>query len=115
MGFYAWRRRPSSKRALWEVTIAAVLRLLLVERDERRRRLPESLSGSLKMSAHLRREGIEVARMHRRTAHACQRVARVSPERNGSAEPSRCRRRRIWSIRVERLETLRGRRPRFQR
>ncbi|QSE86067.1 IS3 family transposase (plasmid) [Rhodococcus koreensis] len=60
--FYAWRSRPLSKRALWDATITAVLASYYVERDEHGRRRPESLYGSLKMWAHLRRQGIEVAR-----------------------------------------------------
>lgn len=60
--FYAWRSRPLSKRALWDATVTAVLASYYVERDEHGRRKPESLYGSLKMWAHLRRQGIEVAR-----------------------------------------------------
>ena len=60
--FYAWLSRPLSKRALWDATITAVLASYYVERDEHGRRRPESLYGSLKMWAHLRRQGIEVAR-----------------------------------------------------
>lgn len=60
--FYAWRSRPLSKRALWDATITAVLASYYVDRDEHGRRRPESLYGSLKMWAHLRRQGIEVAR-----------------------------------------------------
>ncbi|KHJ73940.1 hypothetical protein QR64_04225 [Rhodococcus sp. Chr-9] len=60
--FYAWRSRPLSKRALWDATITAVLASYYVERDEHGRRKPESLYGSLKMWAHLQRQGIEVAR-----------------------------------------------------
>ncbi len=60
--FYAWLARPLSKRALWDATITAVLASYYVERDEHGRRKPESLYGSLKMWAHLQRQGIEVAR-----------------------------------------------------
>lgn len=60
--FYAWSKRPLSKRALWDATITSVLASYYVERDERGRRKPESLYGSLKMWAHLQRQGIEVAR-----------------------------------------------------
>jgi putative transposase len=51
-----------SRWALWDATITAVLASYYVERDERGRRRPESLYGSLQMWAHLRRQGIEVAR-----------------------------------------------------
>ncbi|RZL77276.1 MAG: hypothetical protein EOP32_25480 [Rhodococcus sp. (in: high G+C Gram-positive bacteria)] len=59
--FYAWLSRPLSRRALWDASITAVLASYCVERDEHGRRRPESLYGSLKMWAHLRCQGIEVA------------------------------------------------------
>ena len=59
--FYAWVDRPPSKRALWDMTITEVL-AGYYEPDANGRRRPESLYGSLKMWAHLNREGIEVAR-----------------------------------------------------
>jgi len=59
--YYARRRRGLSKRALWDTTITEVL-AGYYEPDERGRRCPESLYGSLKMWAHLNREGVEVAR-----------------------------------------------------
>ena len=60
--FYAWLKRPLSARAVWDVTISGVLASYYLERDERGRRKPEALYGSLKMWAHLQRLGIEVAR-----------------------------------------------------
>jgi putative transposase len=59
--YYAWARRAPSKRALWEVTITELL-AGYYEPDEHGRRRPESLYGSLKMWAHLRRLGVPVAR-----------------------------------------------------
>ncbi|CAN5857824.1 hypothetical protein BH23ACT5_BH23ACT5_00850 [soil metagenome] len=59
--FYAWLGRAPSKRSLWDTTITEVLSGYY-EPDEKGRRPPESLYGSLKMWAHLRREGVEVAR-----------------------------------------------------
>jgi putative transposase len=59
--YYAWAGRAPSKRALWEVTITEIM-AGYYEPDEHGRRAPESLYGSLKMWAHLRRQGIEVAR-----------------------------------------------------
>jgi putative transposase len=59
--FYAWQRRPPSQRALWDMTITEVLSGYY-EPDHQGRKRPESLYGSLKMWAHLQREGIEVAR-----------------------------------------------------
>ena len=55
------RPRTPSKRALWDTTITQVL-AGYYEPDEHGRRKPEALYGSLKMWAHLNREGIEVAR-----------------------------------------------------
>ncbi|MFZ0834902.1 MAG: IS3 family transposase [Mycobacterium sp.] len=58
-----WARRASapSKRALWDTTITEIL-AGYYEPDEKGERPPESLYGSLKMWAHLQREGIPVAR-----------------------------------------------------
>ena len=59
--FYAWQKRPPSQRALWDTVITEIL-AGYYEPGEKGRRLPESLYESLKMWAHLNREGIEVAR-----------------------------------------------------
>ena len=59
--FYAWVGRAPSKRALWDATITEIL-AGYYEPDEHGRRKPESLYGSLKMWAHLQREGIPVAK-----------------------------------------------------
>ncbi|WP_109560572.1 IS3 family transposase [Mycolicibacter senuensis] len=59
--FYAWLARPPSARALWDMTITAVL-AGYYEPDPTGRRAPESLYGAAKMWAHLQRQGIEVAR-----------------------------------------------------
>ena len=59
--YYAWAARAPSKRALWDTTITEVLSGYYAP-DEHGRRRPEALYGSLKMWAHLNREGIEVAR-----------------------------------------------------
>ncbi|GLE51063.1 hypothetical protein ATCCBAA256_06510 [Mycobacterium montefiorense] len=53
--------RAPSKRALWDATITQIL-AGCYEPDEQGRRKPESLYGSLKMWAHLQREGIPVAK-----------------------------------------------------
>ncbi|TDO56625.1 integrase-like protein [Kribbella sp. VKM Ac-2571] len=62
--YYAWARRAPSKRALWELAVTEVLAGYYEpdEHDQHRRRAPESLYGSLKMWAHLNRQGFEVAR-----------------------------------------------------
>jgi putative transposase len=59
--FYAWASRAPSKRALWDATITEIL-AGYYEPDDHGRRPPESLYGSLKMWAHLNRDGIPVAR-----------------------------------------------------
>jgi putative transposase len=59
--YYAHLQRAPSKRALWDMTITELL-AGLYELDERGHRPPESLYGSLKMWAHLQRQGVPVAR-----------------------------------------------------
>jgi putative transposase len=59
--FHAWATRAPSKRSLWDQAITEVLAGYYVL-DEHGRRRPESLYGSVKMWAHLRREGIPVAK-----------------------------------------------------
>lgn len=59
--YFAQIARPPSKRALWDVSITEIL-AGYYESDERGRRPPESLYGSLKVWAHLRRCGVPVAR-----------------------------------------------------
>ena len=59
--FYAWVSRAPSKRALWDAAITEVL-AGFYEPDAEGRRLPESLYGSVKMWAHLQREGFPVAK-----------------------------------------------------
>ena len=59
--FYAWATRAPSKRALWDATITEILAGHYGP-DALGRRKPESLYGSLKMWAHLQREGIPVAK-----------------------------------------------------
>jgi putative transposase len=59
--YWTRRRRGLSKRALWDTTITEVL-AGYYEPDENGRLRAESLYGSVKMWAHLNREGIEVAK-----------------------------------------------------
>jgi putative transposase len=59
--FYAWVSRAPSKRSLWDTAITEVL-AGYYEPDEDGRRQPESLYGSVKMWAHLQREGFPVAK-----------------------------------------------------
>lgn len=59
--FYAWASRAPSKRVLSDLALTGVL-AGYYESDERGKRRPECLYGSLKMWAHLNREGIQVAK-----------------------------------------------------
>lgn len=88
--FYAWAVRPPSKRSLWDATITAVL-AGYYEPDGHGRRKPESLYGSLKMWAHLRREGIPVARStveRLMRAHGWQGVRRQKKVRTTVPDPA---------------------------
>ena len=59
--YWAHRSAAPSKRALWDTTITEIL-AGYYEPDADGKRPPESLYGSLKMWAHLQRQGIPVAR-----------------------------------------------------
>jgi putative transposase len=85
--------RAPSKRSLWDATITEVL-AGYYEPDEHGRRKPESLYGSLKMWAHLQREGVPVAkstveRLMRR--HGWQGVRRQKSVRTTIADPAAVR------------------------
>jgi len=88
--YYAWQSRSPSKRALWDMTITEIL-AGYYEPDEDGRRRPESLYGSLKMWAHLRREGIQVARCtieRLMGANGWQGVTRTKKVRTTIADPA---------------------------
>jgi putative transposase len=59
--YWAHPSAAPSKRALWDTTITEIL-AGVYEPDAAGKRSPESLYGSLKMWAHLQRQGIPVAR-----------------------------------------------------
>jgi putative transposase len=59
--YWARKSRPPSRRALRDQALTEIL-AGIYEPGERGRRKPESLYGSLKMHAYLRRQGITVAR-----------------------------------------------------
>ncbi len=59
--YWGHRSAAPSKRALWDTTITEIL-AGIYEPDEKGQRPPECLYGSLKMWAHLQRQGIPVAR-----------------------------------------------------
>lgn len=88
--FYAWVSRAPSKRALWDAAITEVL-AGFYEPDEDGRRTPESLYGSVKMWAHLQRQGFPVAkstveRLMRR--HGWQGVRRQKSIRTTISDPA---------------------------
>jgi putative transposase len=88
--YYAWASRAPSKRSLWETTITEVL-AGYYEPGEHAGRKPEALYGSLKMWAHLRRQGIEVARCtveRLMRANHWQGVRRVTRVRTTVADPA---------------------------
>ncbi len=87
--FYVWAVRAPSKRALWDAGITEIL-AGYYEPDAHGRREPESLYGSVKMWAHLQREGIPVVkstveRLMRR--HGWQDVRRQKTVRTTIADP----------------------------
>lgn len=59
--FHAWATRAPSKRSLWDAAVTEIL-AGYYEPDEHGCKKPESLYGSVKMWAHLQREGIPVAK-----------------------------------------------------
>jgi putative transposase len=83
--FYARIKRAPSKRALWDATITEIL-AGYYEPDEHGRKKPESLYGSLKMWAHLQREGIPVMRRN-----GWQGVRRQKTVRTTIADPTATR------------------------
>jgi putative transposase len=88
--FYAWFSRAPSKRSLWDAAITEVL-AGYYEPDQDGRRPPESLYGSVKMWAHLQRQGIPVAkstveRLMRR--HGWKGVRRQKSVRTTIADPA---------------------------
>ncbi len=90
--FYAWTVRAPSKRALWDSVITAILARYYVPADGRPR--PESLYGAKKMHAHLRRQGIPVARCtveRLMAAHGWQGVTRCKKVRTTIADPHAAR------------------------
>ncbi len=89
--FYAWVSRAPSKRSLWDAAITEVL-AGYYEPDEHGCRKPESLYGSVKMWAHLRREGIPVAKSTVERGDAGQRLAGRPPAEEGPHHHLRPRR-----------------------
>lgn len=88
--YYAQVCRAPSKRTLWDTVLTEVL-AGYYEPDEHGRRKPEALYGSLKMWAHLNRQGIEVARCtveRLMRANGWQGVRRVTKVRTTVPDPA---------------------------
>jgi putative transposase len=60
-GYYAWRSRGPSRRALWEIAVTELLAGIYAPDQDGRCR-PESLYGSRKTWAYLQAQGVPVAR-----------------------------------------------------
>lgn len=91
--YWAWAKRAPSARDLWDQVITEVLRGYY-EPDKDGKRPPESLYGSRKMWAHLRRQGIQVARCtveRLMRANGWQGVRRVKKVRTTVPDPAASR------------------------
>jgi putative transposase len=90
-----WARRGAvpGKRGLWDIAVTGIL-ASIYEADERGRRPPESLYGTVKMWAHLNRQGIPVARCtvgRLKRAHGWQGVTRGRTVRTTVPDPGAAR------------------------
>ena len=81
--YWAHRSSAPSKRALWDTTITEIL-AGFYEPDADGKRPPECLYGSLKMWAHLQRQGIPVAR------RTVERIMRANGWRGRTRGPHAC-------------------------
>jgi putative transposase len=91
--YWARRSRPPSQRALRDAALTEIL-AGIYEPDERGRRPPECLYGSLKMWEHLRRQGITVARCtveRLMRGHGWRGVTRARTVRTTVADPAHSR------------------------
>jgi putative transposase len=90
-----WARHSAApgKRALWDMAVIEIL-AGIYEPDENGRRPPESLYGTVKMWAYLRRQGIPVAKCtveRLKRAHAWQGVTRGRRVRTTVPDPAAAR------------------------
>ena len=91
--YYAWRKRPPSKRALSDLVLGEVLADYYQPGADDKRQ-PESLYGATKMWAHLGREGITVARAtveRLMRANGWKGVVRTRRVRTTEADPAATR------------------------
>jgi putative transposase len=88
--FYAWASRAPSQRSLWDIVIAEIL-AGYYEPDKHGHKAPESLYGSVKMWAHLQRQGIRVAKCtveRLMRAHGWHGVRRITKVRTTIPDPA---------------------------
>ena len=90
-----WARRAAvpGKRELWDTAVTEIL-TGIYEADENGRRPPESLYGTVKMWAHLNRQGIPVAKCtveRLKRAHGWRGVTRGRRVRTTVADPGAAR------------------------
>ena len=91
--YWARRSRPPSRRALADAALTEIL-AGIYEPDERGRRLPECLYGSLKMWEQLNRQGVTVARCtveRLMRAHGWRGVTRARTTRTTIPDPASTR------------------------
>jgi len=91
--YWAHRAAIPGKRELWDTAVTEIL-AGIYEPDENGRRPPESLYGTVKMWAHLRRQGIPVAKCtieRLKRAHGWRGVTRGRRVRTTIADPAAAR------------------------
>ena len=91
--FWARRSAAAGKRQLWDTAVTEIL-AGIYEPDEHGRRPPESLYGTVKMWAHLNRQGIPVAKCaaeRLKRAHGWRGVTRVRRVRTTVPDPAAAR------------------------
>ena len=91
--YWARRSRPPSRRAVRDAALTEML-AQMYEPDERGRRKPESLYGSLKMWGHLNRQGVTVVRCtveRLMRAHGWRGVTRARKIRTTVPDPAHTR------------------------
>jgi putative transposase len=96
--YHAHVTQAPSRRAMWDMTVTELL-AGFYEPDQRGRRPPESLYGSLKMWAHLQRQGVPVARCtveRLMRAHRWRGATRARTVRTTVADPTARPAPRTW-------------------
>ena len=92
--FFAFVKRPPSKRELWDITIGELIGSYHQIQPGTGRKKPESMYGVVKMWAQLRRDGIPVARCtvaRVMRAHGWKGVTRTKKVRTTVSDPAAAR------------------------